>query len=456
MISYLVAGATSALVTLVATPLVRRLSVRVGAIAQPSDRMIHERPTPSMGGLAMFLGVMAGLAVAAPLPDFAELIRADSQWIAVIVTLTALVALGVVDDMKGILAPTKLAGQVFAAGLLALGGVQLLYFLFPGQGILVLSADLAVPLTILWVVLMVNAVNLVDGLDGLAAGMVAIAAAAFFAYMVHSPGAAFGDASAAALISAITVGVTVGFLPWNFHPAKIFMGDTGSMLLGALLAVATIFGVGRNVDPPTGGDLAVLALPVFLPLLALAIPLLDVALAVIRRVRRGQRIGHADKEHIHHRLLDIGDSYRRTVLLMYLWSALISGVALVVAFVDSRLAVGLVGCGAVLVFVATLLPRLLRGRNGTSPLPEQRPESPSERTASEGASGDPAPAGGTAEGSPEAASAPDLGEREPGRPGGRITAGGASWEVQSPSGPSVQDAGKSTTFRGRAGPARDG
>ena len=361
MSPYVVVFLAAAVATCAATPLVRRLSLRVGAIAQPSDRRVHERPTPSMGGLAMFAGVLVALAVARGLAFFDDLGRSWTQWVAVLAATGSIVLLGAIDDVKGLSAPSKLAAQIFSAGLLALGGVQLLFFLFPGQGVLSLSSDLAVPLTIVLVVAMLNAVNLIDGLDGLAAGIVAIAAASFFAYMYRSPGA-FGDASAAALIAAIAAGVAVGFLPWNFHPAKIFMGDSGAMLLGMLLAVATIFGVGRNPYPPTGGDLAILALPIFLPLLVLAIPFLDVALAIIRRVRRRSGVAHADKEHIHHRLLDVGHSHRRAVLLLYLWSALISACALAVAFIDSRALVGLVALAAIAVFLATSVPMLIGRR----------------------------------------------------------------------------------------------
>ncbi|HXF73526.1 MAG TPA: MraY family glycosyltransferase [Actinomycetota bacterium] len=368
MVPYLIVFAASAAVTLVTTPLVRRLALRVGAVDHPSDRKVHPVPTPTLGGLAMFLGVLAGLGVARVLPPFADLHRASSEPVAALVASTAIVAVGVIDDLRGIPPTAKLAGQVLAAGLMVLVGVQLLWFVLPGQGVLALSPDVAVPLTVLWTVAMVNAINLIDGLDGLAAGMVAIAATAFFLYMERTPNA-FGDESAAALLSAIAAGAAVGFLPWNFHPARIFMGDAGAMLLGVLLAVATISGVGRNPYPPTGGDLAAILIPVSVPLLVLAIPFLDVVLAIVRRVRRGVGIAHADKEHLHHRLLDIGHSHRRAVLLMYLWSALISGSGLAVAFIDSRLIVGsilLVAAGA---FGATALPRLLP-RRALRPGPE--------------------------------------------------------------------------------------
>jgi len=355
---YLLVFAASAGATFLATPVVRRVSNRLGWIDHPSDRKVHPKPTPTAGGIAMYFGVVAGLLIGRVVPFLSDLYETTSELDAAIVASTAVVVLGIVDDTRGVSAVGKLAGQVLVAGLVVLLGVQLLYFYFPGQGVLSLSPDLAVPLTVLWIVALMNAVNLVDGLDGLAAGMVAIAASAFFAYMVRTPGGGEVEASVAALLAVVVAGVTLGFLPWNFHPAKIFMGDSGSLLLGLLLAVSTISGVGRNLEGPSGGDLAVIAIPVVVPLLVLAVPLLDVALAIVRRMRRGIGIAHADKEHIHHRLMDIGHSHRQAVLLMYLWSALISVCALVVAFVDGRAVVA--GVLAAAVLVATVLPRLIR------------------------------------------------------------------------------------------------
>jgi len=368
VIAYLWIFLVSAGATLLATPLVRLLAIRVGGIDQPSDRKVHPRATPTMGGLAMWLGLAAGLALSRRLPFFGAMDRGSSEPIAAFVTCTLFVILGVVDDLKGIRALTKLTGQIFIAGVLILMGVQIVYLFFPGQvGIVYVGPDLAVPYTILWVVAIVNAVNLVDGLDGLAAGMVAIAAGSFFVYMVRTP-SLFGEASAAALLSCITAGVCVGFLPWNFHPARIFMGDTGAMLLGMLVAVSTLSGVARNPLPPSGGEFAVIFIPVAVPLLVLAVPLLDVILAVTRRMRRGVGIAHADKEHIHHRLLEIGHGYRQAVLLMYLWSALIAASGLAVGFIDGRLAAGAVLAGALVLFLVTALPRLVDRR-----VPEEAP-----------------------------------------------------------------------------------
>jgi UDP-GlcNAc:undecaprenyl-phosphate/decaprenyl-phosphate GlcNAc-1-phosphate transferase len=376
VIDYLVVFGASALTSFAATPLVRRLAVRVRAIYQPNDRTVHAVPTPTMGGTGLYLGLLVGLGVSRELPFFDAMNQGSAEPLGALLACTAILALGIVDDLRGIRALTKLTGQIFCAGILVLAGVQLQYFVMPGSGggpysIVTLGADLAVPFTVLWVVVIVNAVNLVDGLDGLAAGMVAIASGTFFVYMVSSD-SLFGTASAAALLSCITAGICVGFLPWNFHPAKIFMGDSGAMLLGMLVAIATISGVGRNPFPPSGGDLAVIAIPLLVPLLVLAVPFLDVLLAIARRARRNVGLGQADKEHIHHRLMDIGHSHRQAVLLMYLWSALIAGSALSVGLIDGWLAAGAVTMGAVVLFLATALPRLTdrrRHQEGARPTP---------------------------------------------------------------------------------------
>ncbi len=366
MAGYLIVFLVAAGVTFGLTPLVRRLAVRFGAIDQPSDRKLHVVPTPTMGGLAMWAGFLVAIGVSRFLPFFDSMNDTAAEPLAAVVTCTLMTGLGVIDDRRGTSALAKLTAQIFIAGILVLLGVQLLYFVLPGEGLAVLGTDEAVPLTILWVVAAANAINLVDGLDGLAAGMVAISAATFFIYLVRG-GDTSESASVAALLSAITVGICAGFLPWNFHPAKIFMGDTGSMLLGMLVAIATISGVGRNPVPPPRGEVAVIALPLLVPLLVLGIPFLDVLLAIVRRTRKGLGIAHADKEHIFHHLMDIGHGHRGAVLLMYLWSALVCGSALAIGVIDGRLVAGaIVGCALVL-FLVTALPRLLeRRRNGVN------------------------------------------------------------------------------------------
>jgi UDP-GlcNAc:undecaprenyl-phosphate GlcNAc-1-phosphate transferase len=364
VVAYLIVFVVAAGTTFALTPLVRSLAERFGAIDHPSERKLHVVPTPTMGGLAMWAGFILAMGAAWLLPFFEPLRRAAPEPVAAIVTCTLMTGLGVIDDRRGTSALAKLTAQIFIAGILVLLGVQLAYFVLPDQGLAVLGTDEAVPLTILWVVAAANAINLVDGLDGLAAGMVAIAATTFFVYMIRG-GDTSDSASVAALFSVITVGICVGFLPWNFHPARIFMGDTGSMLLGMLVAIATIAGVGNDLGPPTRGGAAVIALPLLVPLLVLAIPFLDVLLAIVRRTRKGLGIAHADKEHIFHRLMDIGHGHRQTVLLMYLWSTLVCGSALAIGVIDGRLIAGaIVGCALVL-FLVTALPRLLeRRRNG--------------------------------------------------------------------------------------------
>jgi len=347
VIPYLVVFGAAAATAFVTTPLVRRMSVLFGWIDRPSDRKVHPKPTPTVGGLAIFLALLAGWAASTQMDFFDRMYRLTSEPLGALAAGGAILLIGAFDDVRGTSVPVKVAGQLLSAGLLVLFGVQLVFFWFPGQGILSLGSDLAVPLSILWVLAMVNAVNLIDGLDGLAPGLVAIASVAFFIYIYVSPASPFygpDTGTPAALLSVIAAGAAIGFLPWNFHPAKIFMGDSGSMLLGMLLAAATISGVGRSPEPPVAGDLAAFSIPVLVPLVVLAVPFLDVVLAIVRRVRKGRAITAPD--------------HRKAVLLMYLWSALISGSALAVALINGRLVVGLVGLGALLIIAATALPRV--------------------------------------------------------------------------------------------------
>jgi UDP-GlcNAc:undecaprenyl-phosphate GlcNAc-1-phosphate transferase len=372
LLPYLAVFAASAGAAFLTTPLVRRLAIRFGAVDQPSDRKVHPKPTPTLGGIAIFVGLLAGLGLSRGLSFFEVLHRTSSEVVAVAAAAAVIVVVGAFDDVKGSTVPTKLAGQVLAAGVLVLLGVQLLYLWLPGQDILALGPDLSVAVTLIWVLAMMNAINLIDGLDGLAAGIVAIAAVAFFWYTFRSPPDLLGEPSVAALLSAVTAGAALGFLPWNFHPARIFMGDSGAMLLGLLLASATASGVGRNLFPPSGGDFAVFAIPAIVPLFVLAVPVLDVAWAIARRVRRGRPVHHADKEHIHHRLLDIGHSHRQAVVLLYVWSALISGCGLAVGLIDGRLVVGLIVVGSLAVLLLTLLPRMRRRRPTLVPVDDER------------------------------------------------------------------------------------
>jgi UDP-GlcNAc:undecaprenyl-phosphate GlcNAc-1-phosphate transferase len=354
------------------TPLVRLLAVRFGAIDQPSDRKVHPKPTPTLGGIGLLIGVVVGMGVAYLLPEFRPLFDQSLELQGTMVAAVIIVAVGVVDDVVTLSAPAKVAGQILAAGVLVLNGVALLFFWFPTQEIISLGPDLAVPLTVLWVVVMVNAINLVDGLDGLAAGIVVVAGTAFFTWVTIAP-PAFGQ-SQAALLSAMAVGAALGFLPYNFHPARIFMGDSGAMLLGLLLAAATISGVGRSIRP-SGAAVTAFGIPVLIPAIVLVVPLMDVALAIIRRLRRGRPVFAPDKEHIHHQLREIGHTHRRTVLVMYYWSILLAGSALAVAFIRGG-AIQVVIVGAALALIgATFIPRRIREFKRNRRLKAADPES---------------------------------------------------------------------------------
>ena len=341
------------------TPLIRWIAVRVGAIDQPSDRKIHPKPTPTIGGMAILVGALVGLGVAYLIPPFRAVFRESSQLQGALFAALAITFVGLVDDVRTLSAPAKIAGQVLAAGILILNSVQLLFFWFPTQGVVSLGSDVAVPLTVLWVLVMVNAINLIDGLDGLAAGIVVIAASAFFAWLLLTPATFPSSSTTAAILSAIVAGAALGFLPYNVYPARIFMGDSGSMLLGLLLAAATISGVGRTIQP-SRGDIAAFSIPVLIPAIVLAVPLADVALAIIRRMRKGRPVFAPDKEHIHHQLRKIGHTDRRAVFTMYFWSVLLAGAALGVALIHRRTTIALIVAAAAALIAATLVPSRIR------------------------------------------------------------------------------------------------
>jgi UDP-GlcNAc:undecaprenyl-phosphate GlcNAc-1-phosphate transferase len=356
---YLAVSGASGLAVLISTPLVRRFAVWIRAIDRPSDRKVHPKPTPTLGGIGIFVGVLVGFGVAWLIPEFRSLFRQSLELQGTLLAILVITVVGVLDDLRSLSAPAKVAGQVLAAGLLVLYGVELLFFWFPTQGVISLGSDLSVPLTVLWVLVMVNGVNLIDGLDGLAAGIVVIAAGSFFAWVYVSPPVLDVALSPAALLCAIAVGAALGFLPYNFYPARIFMGDSGSMQLGLLLAAATLSGVGRTVQP-SGGDIAAFSIPVLIPVLVLAVPLLDVVLAILRRMRRGRPVFAPDKEHLHHQLREIGHSHRQAVLLMYVWSVVASGSALAIAFINGRGVIIAILAGAAVLIALTLVPNRVR------------------------------------------------------------------------------------------------
>ena len=332
MREYMLCLFAAAAVTYFLTPPVRALAFRWGIIAPVRDRDVHETPTPRLGGLAMAGGLLAGFLLASKLPMMSAVFDGSTTIVALLSGAAIIVILGVIDDKWGLDAPTKLAGQVLAAGVMAFQGVAIIWL--PIGGTFVLDPLTSVLLTVIVVVVSINAINFVDGLDGLAAGIVAVAAGAFFVYAyVLSVELGLERATLATLVSVVLVGMGLGFLPNNLFPARIFMGDTGSMLLGLLLAAATITLSGQ-VDPSalSRGVFLPTLLPLILPFAVMALPLADLGLAVIRRTRAGRNPFAPDKRHLHHRLLEMGHSQRRAVSLMHAWTALIAGAALAVAF----------------------------------------------------------------------------------------------------------------------------
>ncbi|MQA06837.1 MAG: undecaprenyl/decaprenyl-phosphate alpha-N-acetylglucosaminyl 1-phosphate transferase [Streptosporangiales bacterium] len=348
--------------TYFSTPLIRRFAVRVKAITEVRDRDVHAIPTPRLGGIAMLIGLGVGLFVAAQLPQLAQVFK-DTTWIGVLAGGAIVCLVGALDDRFTLDPLTKLAGQVVAAGVMVLSGIQMFWLPLPGMT-LGLGNDHGVIITVLLVVAVMNAINFVDGLDGLAAGIAGIAAAAFFSYSwLLSYVNGLERATTPTLVTAILVGMCVGFLPHNFHPAKLFMGDSGSMLIGLLLSAGTITLTGQ-VDVNALGDGAQNPLPAVLPLLlpvaVLAVPFVDVLLAIVRRTWAGRAPWAPDKLHMHHRLLRIGHSQRRAVLIMYSWAALIGGTVVATAFhgVPMLLLTITAGIG-VLALVLVNIPRLL-------------------------------------------------------------------------------------------------
>ncbi len=327
MKDYILTLLVAAAVTYMLTPLVRRAAIRFGAIHAPRERDVHTVPVPRGGGVAMYIGLAAGLFVAEQIPQLRSAFGSTGMVQGLLLAGGLLVAIGVVDDRWGMSALTKGAGQVAAGAILVATGTQLNWLPEPGGGTFAPTPDQSTLLTILIVVATINAVNFIDGLDGLAAGFVAIAAVSFLIYYYEMTKVLSISALAApALASAILTGVCLGFLPHNFHPARIFMGDAGSMLLGLVLAYAPISSI-TSLDPADLSEVNryPVIMPLLLPAVLLVIPYTDMLLAVVRRMRAGLSPFAADQKHLHHRLIGIGHSQRASVLVMWLWAAVFSG-----------------------------------------------------------------------------------------------------------------------------------
>ncbi|WP_225827329.1 MraY family glycosyltransferase [Streptomyces naphthomycinicus] len=334
MREYLLTLCITAAVTYLLTGPVRKFAIVAGAMPEIRARDVHREPTPRLGGIAMFFGLCAGLLVADHLTNLNEVFAKSNEPRALLSGAALIWLIGVLDDKFEIDALIKLGGQMIAAGVMVMQGLTILWLPIPGVGNVALTQWQGTLLTVALVVITINAVNFVDGLDGLAAGMVCIAAGAFFLY-AYRIWTSYGIEAAApgTLFAAILMGMCLGFLPHNMHPARIFMGDSGSMLIGLVLSAGAISITGQ-VDPDalalfTGSEKAAVHqtvpvyIPLLLPLTIIAVPAADLVLAIVRRTWRGQSPFAADRGHLHHRLLEIGHSHSRAVLIMYFWSALI-------------------------------------------------------------------------------------------------------------------------------------
>jgi UDP-GlcNAc:undecaprenyl-phosphate GlcNAc-1-phosphate transferase len=356
------------MVTFAATFVVRRLAIRFAFIVIPDDRRVHESPTPTVGGAAMFIGFLVAMAVASQLHGFRNVFRANSDPIGIVLGAAVIFTVGIADDLRDMSAPAKMSGQVLAGTVLYLFGVTMLFFRLPLVGTtLVLSPDLAPVVTVLWVVVIANAINFIDGLDGLAAGIMAIASIAFFLY-AHQLQRLDGGGLANNLgpvVAVIICGMCVGFLPHNFHPARIFMGDAGALLLGLLMAGSTMSVVGQTSQVSSGRTYFTFA-PIVIPFFILGIPLLDTAFAVVRRASRRISPAVADKSHLHHRLMRLGHGQRRSVLILWAWTALLSALVLYPALTDHNTLLVPILVAALGIMLYTIFARGRRGADNAA------------------------------------------------------------------------------------------
>ncbi|MBW8871982.1 MAG: undecaprenyl/decaprenyl-phosphate alpha-N-acetylglucosaminyl 1-phosphate transferase [Leifsonia sp.] len=370
MVFYVIVAGVSGLVTFGLSILIYRLSHRFRLYPKIRERDVHTRPTPRLGGIAMFLGILLAFGVGAFLPPLALVYASPGKILAILGAALLIVLIGVADDIWDLDWLTKLAGQMIAAFLLAWQGIQISFLPIPNL-LVIGSSFMSLVITVFLIVLAMNAINFIDGLDGLVAGVALIANVAFFIYtysVSYGPTNNSDYFNLAQFISAVLIGACVGFLPLNWHPARLFMGDAGALLVGMLMAASTAT-VTSNLDPEQiiGGGASGSALgasgliggfiPILLPFAILIVPLLDFVLAVFRRLRAGKSPFSADRKHLHHRLLDMGHTHFHAVLIFYAWTAVVSASGLLFLFVpDARWAVLFLVVGLVACTIVTLAP----------------------------------------------------------------------------------------------------
>lgn len=367
MTLFLALALVAALVTFGGSVLVWKLSLKYRLYPKIRERDVHTRPTPRLGGIAMFVGILAAIAAAAFVSNLGSsrfsvvsiIFQNPTQMLAILGAALLIVLIGVADDIWDLDWTTKLAGQFIAAGLIAWQGVSIVSL--PIGGITVGSSWMSATITVFTIVLVMNAINFIDGLDGLVAGVALIANGVFFlyTYLLVQKTSPLNYFNLASLLAIVVVGACAGFLPLNWHPAKLFMGDAGALLIGLLMATSAIAVTGQ-IDPASLGlgELFPAFIPIILPFAVLVIPLLDFGLAVVRRLRAGKSPFAADRKHLHHRLLDMGHSHLNAVLIFYAWTA-VASVGCLLSFVFPvylgissgwaflLLGIGFLGCAAI-------------------------------------------------------------------------------------------------------------
>ena len=374
--TYGIIALVGALITLLANPPARRIALAVNYSAQPDERKVHQVTTPYGGGGAMFVGFCVALVVSYILPTTRAVIESSHEMLGVLLATGVMFVVGVVDDFREMSAPAKVAGQILAATILYFSGCTMYQLKLPFAGFIVLGPSILPVITAIWVFALSNAVNLIDGLDGLAGGIVAIASGTLCVYGLRLEDLGLlPSTNVGPLIAALTFGICVGFLRDNFHPAKLFMGDAGALMLGLLMSASTMVIGGRT--PPASGVTFFFFAPLLIPVFILGVPLLDAVWAFIRRTASGQGFNTPDKDHIHHRLMRLGHGHRRTVIILWLWTALLCGFVLAPVF-NAKVNVFIpLGVALLLVGLFTWFSPLLGRRVGKHEAPEESPkESP--------------------------------------------------------------------------------
>lgn len=359
MREYLVTVLLAAIITYLITPFVREVAIKFGAVAAIRSRDIHIKPTPSWGGLAMWLSMALTLVIANYLPLMHKSFGREATGI--FLSGTFILLIGLLDDRFDLDPITKFAGQALASGILLIYGVQILWL--PINGITTLPTNIGQLLTVIFVMVVVNAINFVDGLDGLATGIVMICAASFFAFSyLLAVINGLNRAGAPSLITAVVIGLCLGFLPHNFYPAQIFMGDSGAMFLGLLISASAITLTGQvDATAITEENSGNVLLPLLLPFAILAIPLLDFLMAIIRRVKAGRSPFDADREHLHHRIMRLGLTQQSTTIILYMWTAMFALPTVIAAFTPLWVAL-IVGF---VIFILSIIT-IKHGRNSTN------------------------------------------------------------------------------------------